>query len=434
MEKATAMSFNLGTAMLLLRMLSKEWFAAWGLFILIAYFVEMGRSGLLQNGLVRSLSVHKDDPGEEGRIMSAALLLNLAYSALSNLVIWASLDWICQKYQAPQLAEMFPAYVLTNFLMAFSGHSYFVQQAFGEFRGVFWTSVFYRGIPFLFVAFCRLSGSGVALWQFSAVQALGALLATFAAWWYARPFLQFILPTDGKWVRKLAAYGKFVLGTNLSTMWYKNIDKLTLGQLLGPAAFAVYDAAGRVTQLVEAPAFSIAAVVFPKSAEKMALEGPAGVKKLYEQSVGATLAIILPFVLCVLLFAEPMILAFAGDKYLESANVLRLTAFFGLFMPFAVQFGTALDASGTPAINFAYTFFTALLNLGLSYLFISHFGLYGAAYATLCGYLISFVLMQHYLYKTFKVNALRAFYYLPGFYGLAFRRVVGMARRRALSA
>jgi O-antigen/teichoic acid export membrane protein len=204
-------------------------------------------------------------------------------------------------------------------------------------------------------------------------------------------------------------------------MFYKNIDKLTLGQILGPAAFALYDAAGRVAQLVEAPAFSIAAVVFPKSAEKMALEGKNGVRELYERSVGATLAVILPFVALVLIFAEPVLWAFAGPKYTGAANLLRLTALFGLFMPYAVQFGTVLDSTGKPAVNFAFTLFTALLNLGLSAWLVSVFGLYGAAYATLSGYALSFVLMQFYLHKHFGINALRAWRHLPWFYGMRWR-------------
>ncbi len=420
-EKVAAMTFNLGTAMLLLRLLTKQAFAAWGIFILLTYFVEMGRSGLLQNGLVRTLATRKDDVAEQANIITAALVLNISFSIFSNLIIWLCADWICQQYQVPLVAEMIPIYFLANLLMAFCTHSYFVQQANFEFRGVFWTSFFYRGIPFAWVFWCWATGSTVILWQFSVAVFAGVSLAALAAWWYARPYLFFAKKLDFKWFMNLASYGKFVLGTNLSTMFYKSIDKLTLGQLIGPAAFAVYDAAARVTQLVEAPAYSIAAVVFPKSAEKMALEGPTGVKNLYERSVGATLAVIVPFVLFVLVFAEPIIRVFAGSQYMESANVLRLTAFFGLFMPFAVQFGTVLDSTGRPRVNLAYTFFTALLNLLLSYLFIQKFGLFGAAYATLTGYALSFVLMQHYLRKEFKVNALRAFMHVPEFYRIGWQ-------------
>lgn len=423
LERVAAMAFNLGTAMLLLRLLNKESFATWGIFILMAYFVEMGRSGLLQNGLVRSLAMQKDHATAKAQIITAALLLNISYSTVANLILWLGSDWICTQYQVPLLATMLPIYFLSNYFMAFCTHSNFVQQAHFDFRGLFWTSVFYRGIPFFWVLGCWLSGEKVVLWQFSAAVLVGVGLATLVAWRLAKPFMQFVKTFDYQWFLQLIAYGKFVLGTNLSTMFYKNIDKLTLGQLLGPAAFAVYDAAGRVTQLVEAPAFAIAAVVFPKSAEKMALEGPQGVKQLYERSVGATLAVILPFVLFVLVFAEPIMLVFAGSQYVASANVLRLTACFGLFMPFAVQFGTLLDATGKPGINLAYTFFTALLNLGLSYYLIQKFGLFGAAYATLSGYAMSFILMQRYLHQEFKINALKAFLVLPECYKIAWKMV-----------
>ncbi|MDX1913147.1 MAG: flippase [Saprospiraceae bacterium] len=421
LEKGAGMAFNLGTAMLLLRMLDKAAFAAWSIFILLAYFVEMGRSGLLQNGLVRSLATRKNQPDEQASIGTAALILNVAYSIVSCVLIGSSIDWICRQYQVPMLPEMLPAYFLTIFFMAFGSHSYFVQQAHLEFRGVFWMAVCYRGIPFLWVFSCWMTHYPMALWQFSAAMLTGTLLAAVITGWYARSFLFFNCKADWQWVKNLSAYGKYVLGTNLSTMLYKNIDKLTLGQLLGPVAFSLYDAAWRVTQLVEAPAFSIAAVVFPKSAEKMALEGTTGVKQLYERSVGATLAIILPFVVFVILFAEPIMLVFAGKEYGEAANLLRLTAFFGLFMPYAVQFGTALDATGKPGINLAYTFFTAALNLALSFFFIRFFGLYGAAYATLTGYALSFVLMQHYLHRYFGVNAVHAWRYIPGFYQAGWR-------------
>jgi len=207
-----------------------------------------------------------------------------------------------------------------------------------------------------------------------------------------------------------------VLGTNLSTMFYKNIDKLTLGSMLGPAAFAAYDAAGKITQMIETPSFSIAAIVFPQSARKMDTEGPEGVRRLYERSVGAVLALILPFVVLSVLFAQPIIWLFAGSAYAESANVLRLTAFFGLFLPFAVQCGTVLDATGRPALNFAYTLFTAVLNLGLSYLFVARLGLMGAAWATLCGYAVSFALQQYRLARDYGVRWWRAFTYVPAFY------------------
>ena len=418
LEKGAGLVFNLGVTVLLLRLLDKQAFAAWGLFIILGYFVEMGRSGLIQNGLMRHLALYRDDRAACASIATAAFGLNLVFSLLSNILIFAGAGWIARQYQAPQITGMLPVYFLTNLVLALYGHFYFVQQAYSEFRGIFWGAVCLRGLPFALVAFCWLSGRPVDLVQLALAGLAGATAGSAVLWLYARPYLSWSRSAIFEWAGRLLAFGKYVLGTNLSTMFYKNIDKLTLGHLLGPAAFAVYDAAGKVTQMVETPSFSVAAVVFPHSAERMAREGAKGVKNLYERSVAAILAIILPPLVLVVVFAEPIIGLLAGAPYAVSADVLRWTAFFGLFMPFAVQFGTVLDSTGRPATNFGFTFFTAVLNLGLSYRFVADFGLFGAAFATLLGYALSFVLMQIYLFKNFRINALNAFLQIPSVYGI----------------
>lgn len=416
MERGSGLVFSLGTAVLLLRGLSKEDFAAWGLFLILSYTLEMGRAGLIQNGLMRFLSTQREHPAEYRAITTAALTLSLVYSLVSNLLLWAGFDWLIGMYHVPQIAAAMPVYVGINVLMILFCHFNFVQQANFEFRGLFWSNFCYRGMLFAWVLWCKLNGHPFQLQQLALAMLAGALVGTGASWLFAKPFLQHNRWPDRLWVGKLVAYGKYVLGTNLSTMFYKSIDRLTLGHIIGPAAFAVYDAAAKITQLVEAPSFSIAAVVFPQSAVRMEKEGAAGVQYLYERSVGAILAIILPFLVCVLFFAEPIIYLFAGKQYMESANVLRFTAFFGLFMPFAVQFGTVLDSTGKPEVNFRYTLFTAVLNLGLSYAFILQFGLFGAAYAILLGYAVSFVLMQRLLHRNFGIRWWRAFGYSGAFY------------------
>lgn len=421
LEKGAGLVFNLGVTVLLLRLLDKEAFATWGIFVILGYFVEMGRNGLIQNGFMRHLALHRDDRSACASISTAAFGLNLGFSLLSNASLWLAADWLAGQYQLPQLASLLPIYFLTNLVMALYGHFYFVQQAHSEFRGIFWGTVCLRGLPFALVAFCCWSGRPVDLAQLALAGLAGALTGSVALWFYARRHLLWGRAAIFEWAGRLLSFGKYVLGTNLSTMFYKNIDKLTLGHLLGPAAFAVYDAAGKVTQLVETPSFSVAAVVFPHSTERMAREGAKGVKNLYERSVAVILAIILPPLVLVVIFAEPIIGLLAGPSYAAAADVLRWTAFFGLFMPFAVQFGTVLDSTGRPATNFVFTFFTALLNLGLSYRFVADFGLFGAAFATLLGYALSFVLTQIYLFKNFKINALNAFLQIPSVYGTLWR-------------
>ncbi len=428
MEKATGLFFGLGTSMILWRALSKEDMAAWGLFLLVTYTLEMGRSGLIQNGLMRYLALHRKDHDTYMAICRAALFLNFCFSLVSNVVLYFSMNWLIETYQAPQLATVLPVYFATNFVMILMYQFNFIQQANFEFKGIFWSSFLFRGGLFAWVLTCRYFDLPFDLTYLALCMLVSAAFGALASWHFAKPYLfqwtaRLSKVSVTKWIKELASYGKYVLGTNLSTMFFKSIDKLTLGYLIGPLAFAEYDVASKITQMVEAPSFSMAAIVFPQSAEKIALGEKSGIKKLYERSVGAVLAMILPFIVVVLIFAEEIIRAIAGWQYPESVELLRLTAFFGLFMPFAVQFGTILDSSGRPRTNFIYTTATAMLNLVLSYVMVSKIGIMGAALATLSSYSISFIFAQMLLHKDFGVNPLAAFRYIPLFYVMIWEAV-----------
>jgi O-antigen/teichoic acid export membrane protein len=100
LEKGAGLVFSLGTTVLLLRGLSKEDFAAWGLFLIITYTLEMGRNGLIQNGFIRFLNTHRQDKGAKSAISSAALFLSLCFS----LIILQQASWMLHRPPASSTA------------------------------------------------------------------------------------------------------------------------------------------------------------------------------------------------------------------------------------------------------------------------------------------------------------------------------------------
>ncbi|MBK9012956.1 MAG: polysaccharide biosynthesis C-terminal domain-containing protein [Saprospiraceae bacterium] len=247
---------------------------------------------------------------------------------------------------------------------------------------------------------------------------VAALVSAGVAWLFARKYARFSRKIDWEWVKKLFAYGKFVFGTNISTQLYKTVDKLLLGMMPGGgmAAVAIYDAAIRITNLTDVPTASMASMVFPQSSRRVQ-EGNGAVKQLYEKAVGAILAFMVPCIILVLLLADWLIFLTAGKAYAEAANLLRITILFGLFLPYAVQFGTVLDSIGKPKVNFIYTLFSLLLTALLNWLLIPQMGVKGAAIGTLAAYAVTFLFMQAYLHKTLKINPLKPFFHMVDFYG-----------------
>ncbi|MGB1241770.1 MAG: flippase [Chitinophagales bacterium] len=411
LQRLSVLIFGLGSLFLMLRGMSKEDFGTWALFLAVVSFLEVGRNGLIQNALVRFIAACGQENEEEYRkISTASLVINISLTIFSMVLLVVAAKPLSQLWNAPILMQMFPVYAITTaFLLPFF-HFNCIQQANFTFTGIFWSSFVKQGLFFVYVLFAYSSGMGLTLMNLCLVQIVTAILGTATSYMFALPYIKFSKKVDWHWVRRLFNYGKFVFGTNLSAMLYKSIDKVMLG-FVSPAFVAVYDLAIRINNLIEVPTFSIATIVFPKGAQQMKTEGKPAMKRLYEKSVGTILALILPCVLFILLFPELIITILAGEKYLDAVGILQLTVIYGLFIPFANQFGTVLDAMGKPKINFRFVILGAALNIASNYtfIFIFQYGLIGAAYGTLCTYGIMFVLNQWVLYKELNVNVLNVF-------------------------
>ncbi len=422
------MLFGFGGAVMLYRAIpSQGEFGVWVLFLSIISIIEVGRIGLLQNALVKFLSVEKGE--EAGRITTASFVLNGMLTLLIVLVSLALSPIAAEIFEASQLSQLFKIYCLTTVaLIPFYQFNY-VQQANLDFKGIFWSNFVKGGVLFSFILYLFVEKKPVYLADLALVQVAAALLSSTVSWWFARKYARFSQEIDWAWVGKLFAYGKFVFGTNISTQLYKTVDKLLLGSLPGggTAAVAIYDAAIRITNLTDVPTASMASMLFPQSSRRVQ-EGSEAVKQLYEKAVGAILAFMVPCIIMVMLTADWLIYLTAGTAYAEAADILRITIMFGLFLPYAVQFGTVLDSIGKPKMNFIYTLFSLLLTGLLNLLLIPKMGAMGAAFGTLLAYAITFIFMQIYLHKILKINPWSPFVYMVHFYG----QIMRLAQRMLL--
>lgn len=415
-EKAAALIFGFGTGILLFRALSQEALGVWVLFLSITSILEVGRIGLLQNALVKYLTVSKDKE-EIGRITTASLVLNFLLTAIIILFLFLFSYQLSVWFNSPHLEELLQIYCVTTILLIPFFQGNYIQQANLDFKGIFWGNAVKGGVLFAYVAYVFFNKINIELINLACCQIVAAIVASIISVIFAKKYTRFSRQVDWEWIGKLFRFGKYVFGTNFCAQLYKNVDKLLLGALPGggAAAVAIYEAAIKVTNLTDVPTASMANILFPQSARR-AEEGKEAVKQLYEKAVGAILAFMVPAILFVLLFADWIILIVAGSEYVAWSNVLRITIFFGLVMPYVVQFGTVLDSIGKPHVNFVYTLMSLVFTVIFNLVFISMFGVYGAAAGTLSAYTVTFFIMQLYLNKHLNVNPLRPFGYMIGFY------------------
>jgi O-antigen/teichoic acid export membrane protein len=159
-------------------------------------------------------------------------------------------------------------------------------------------------------------------------------------------------------------------------------DVLLLGIIAGARDVGLYTAAYRVCLLITTVAVATH-VVFLPLISRAALETPRRVSEVLSRSLSLTSAVVLPLTIGGIIVSRPLLIFFFGPEYSAGANAFRL-----LLASIAVLsiHGTmhnvfiAQHETRREAVIFGAG---AVLNMGLNLALIPHYGLTGAAFATL---------------------------------------------------
>ncbi|KAA0993780.1 flippase [Dyadobacter aurulentus] len=414
LQNLTGVLFGFGGFYLLVRMLDKHSFGVWTLFAATTTIFEMVRSGLIQNALIKYLSF--SDAKEHNKILSASFALSGGLTLLCILVNLLLATYLGRIWNSEEIIPLFWVYSLVYLFSGILSQFHWMEQANFRFNGIFVTNFLKSGVFFCFLLFCFIFDIQIQLIQLVYVQAAALFLAILLEYYFVKDLLNFTLQVTGEWVKKLLNYGKYAFGTSIGSILSSTIDQMMLGSLLSPAASGAFNIAVRIMNLVDIPTNAIAVIVFPQSARRLATEGEAAIKYLYEKSVGTILAILIPALLFLFLFPDFVVSFIAGDKYTETIPILKVTVLYCVLIPFGRQFGTILDSIGKPKITFSLVLLSAIINLGLNYILITRMGVMGAAYATLISNIINFVISQTILNRILNVNIFSTFIYAYRFY------------------
>lgn len=401
--------FGLLNFIILVRVLSPDDFGTWVIFLSIITLLEAMRTTFMYNPLLRYLNSEDEDYRKD--IISASLLLNLMVAVITAGILLILSYTILYFIDAPQLPAMLRISIISVIFFTFFAHFNFLQQADLKFAGTTITTFLQKLIFFSFILFALLSGYEIVLYELALVYSIGYPFSSILAYWFARKRCVFTFTVKWSWISKLFHYGKFSLGTGLSSMLNKTSKEWLLGGMIGTSAVAVFAPAARVSNLFQIPLGAIAAVFYPEMINRVKEEGYTAAKYLYEKSVAVIMISIVPCVIAIFFLAKPIVLLIAGPEYPASIPVLQVMILVGLFEPFQRQFGVTLDAIGKAHINFYFVIVNSIMAIIINYFSIRFFGVIGAAYGVLTTYALAAVVVQYILYKHIKVRTLNIFKY-----------------------
>lgn len=389
------------------RMLPKSDIGIWVLFTSVTAILEMVRVGFIRNPFITHLVSAEDH--EKDKIVTASFVLHFVLSSLITVVVLFGAAPLADFWNAPKLAQLFMVYSFNNLVFIVYHHFEYIQQSKLKFKAIFICNIFRLGSFALYIAIRFILNSPPSLFELAVVQSCATIIACFVSYSFIRGTFTFSRVIDFKIMKELFHYGKYTLGTNISSMFVRNTDAWMIGRIISTAGVAIYNPAIRLANLVEVPTLAIAGVFFPQIGKRLKEHGTKGVRDIYIKSVSLILALTLPIVLPLYIFAELAITLIFGAQYIDAVPILRVTLFYTLIIPFNRQFGTVMDGTKRPKINFYLLILVAVLNVVFNFIFLHQFGVIGSAFATLLSYIVVFVLNQIILFNSFEVNTFHVF-------------------------
>ncbi len=417
LTKVSSLVFNLLSFILLARMLGRTEYGVWGLFTTISATIFTARTSLVRNAFIRYMN--QTGKEENKSLQASAFVVSLGITLFLAVIFLLFAPNIANLLNAPGLEVMLRWYALTMFVTTISSQCEMSLTATMNFKAVSFMYLGRQGFLFFIIVAYWLLQLPLTPTALSVYYLLSIAVSTVIGLFLTKNILTLSFVNYKKWLPQIWGFGKYVFGTNVSAQLFRSADGFLTSALISPAVSALYNASNRISNLIDMPSNVLADVAFTKAAQ-IDNKNKEAVKHMYEKTTGAVMVFSLPALIFILLFPEFILNFLAGPEFIDAAPILRITAFFGFILPFLKQYGTIMDATGHPNINFKTNLLSCVLNIIFNLIAIQWLGFLGAAVGTATTYFCTFCVTQRILYKKFGISFFQVMNNTFHFYGVIF--------------
>jgi len=395
---------------LLVRFYNKSEFGAWALYLAVTSFVDVARAGFVTNALVRYAST-QESKSEYSKVLSGSLFLHILFTLILMMFIYLIAPFvgkIYSSYEFYRLLIYYPIYAICQIPFLYLSA---IEQANLSFRNQYYSNLLRNTLFIGMIAYIVFSKIHFPVYYLPLLQSISVTAGGFYLFFASRKSISISKKIDFKWLAKLIDFGKFVFGGNVVSILFTNIDQILLGYFFNTKIVATYNTAMRIGNFSDIPMTSVASIVYPKSGQRLQTIGIKGLRHLYERSVGLILAFVIPALIFLIIFIEPIVRFIATEAYLDAIPAIYFILLFSLFKPFIKYFGIAVEALEKPHYNFNLMMTLLLLNLILDLFLIPKFNLIGAALGSLISLVTGAIVSLLILNKLLDVRSSRIFRY-----------------------
>ncbi len=367
-------------------------------FMVIFGLVDITRAGFLTIAIVKFYSGTSDERQLE--VAGSAWIIALVITGIAilvNIPTYFIADLI--KDEGLNLFLKYFSLILVLTLPSFMANC--IVQAEKRFDRVLWLRILTQGSFTLAVFTLAILGNitlNSVLLAFAIANAFASLIVIYLRWvkFYS------IRNAEKATILELFHFGKYSMGTNISSSLFGFTNTFVINFLMGPAALAVYNLGVKLLQIIEIPLLSFANSIMPILTTHYNRGEHKEMMYALKKLIGIMTLALIPITVFSIIFAEPIIHLVGGDKYVdnEAPNIFRMMMVIGLLYPADRFFALALDVIHQPKINFYKLLVMLFVNiLGIIIGFSIYPSLYSIAIASLFPFITAIVMTYYPLNK-----------------------------------
>jgi len=385
-DKSLPVVYGLAYVLLVIRVLPEEEF---GNFVLIQELF------LIVSGLATAFALNpllkfaSEDATDQAQVITASLLLNLAFNIVASALVIAFRAPFSDLLQSPNLAALMlylPAMLAASFVRNFA--LMLLQTRFLVER-VFWTdAVHFLGVPLLIWVYSKLHLFDSAL-DLIIINLITLSVSSVIGLWLCYPMLRITLKPSGQEIKKVWDYGKYSLGGLVSYFVYSKADTFILSSFHGPVQVAVYNSVKVFTRIFDMVTQVVQMFVLP-AASKLSSRGEfQSLKAMVEKAIAFLTIVMLPVFAALLGLASPMINIVYGGRYTEAIPLLQIFSALSILIPLMAVASNVLLGLGQARLSFILSVQFLIASVAIYFILIPLFGTTGAA----IGYVLASVVL-----------------------------------------
>lgn len=222
--------------------------------------------------------------------------------------------------------------------------------------------------------------------------------------WVSKGYFEISFSEYVQTTKKMLRFGAQILGADAMTMINYQADTLLIGYFLTTTDVGYYAVAVGLSRFLWMVPQAIQRITYPATSEYWANNNHGALNKMIDKSMKYTACILLPIGLGVGFFSKDIVTLIFREDFVYSVLPLQILLIGTVIFGVVKAIGGSVTGAGRPDLALKIVSVSAAINVVLNVLLIPHFGIAGAAIATMISLSVATFLGLSFTVEILKVR------------------------------